>query len=177
MTGRREKKVRRRALYLGEALPMVLIALAGLLAGYLLGVTAKAAEEAPPAVYRVIVTREAPTPASVPEMAPELADQPEPVSLGDFTVSYYCCEKRPHICGTGDGLTATGVPVAPGIVAVDPEVIPLGSTVIIDGTSYLAADVGALVKGNHIDIAVATHDEALEKGVGTAEVFLAEAAE
>ena len=30
--------------------------------------------------------------------------------------------------------------MTPGVVAVDPEVIPLGSTVIIDGQAYLAAD-------------------------------------
>ncbi len=169
MTGRREKKIRRRAPYLGEALPLALFALVGLLVGYLLGMTAKAAEE-PPAMYRVIVPHEAAMPA--PE--PELEAEPEPVSLGEFTVTYYCCEKRPHICGTGDGLTATGVPVAPGVCAVDPDVIPLGSTVIVNGTSYLAADVGGAIKGQRIDIAVATHAEALELGVATAEVFLEE---
>lgn len=97
--------------------------------------------------------------------------------IGECAITYYCCEAYEHICGTGDGLTATGIPAAPGIVAVDPAVIPLGSTVIIDGTSYLAADTGALVKGNHIDIAVATHDEALEKGIGTAEVWIIPAGE
>lgn len=97
--------------------------------------------------------------------------------IGECAITYYCCEAYEHVCGTGDGLTATGIPVAPGIVAVDPEVIPLGSTVIIDGTSYLAADTGALVKGNHIDIAVPTHAEALEKGVGTAEVWIIPAVE
>lgn len=97
--------------------------------------------------------------------------------IGECTVTYYCCEAYEHICGTGDGLTATGVPVASGIVAVDPEVIPLGSTVIIDGTSYLAADTGAAIKGNKIDIAVLTHVEALEMGVRTAEVWIIPARE
>ena len=27
------------------------------------------------------------------------------------TITYYCCELRPHICGTGDGITASGAPV------------------------------------------------------------------
>ncbi len=171
MTGKRVKKTRRRAPYLGEALPLALIALVGILIGYLLGITAEAAEE-PPVVYRVIVPPEVREPEPVPTPEPEA--QPELVSLGEFKITYYCCEKRPHICGTGDGLTATGVPVEPGICAVDPDVIPLGSTVIVDGTSYLAADVGGAIKGSHIDIAVETHAEALELGVGTAEVFLAE---
>ena len=80
--------------------------------------------------------------------------------IGECTVTYYCCEPYAHICGDGDGLTATGLPVTPGVVAVDPEVIPLGSTVIIDGQAYLVADTGGAVRGNHVDIAVATPQEA-----------------
>lgn len=92
--------------------------------------------------------------------------------IGECTVTYYCCEAYEHVCGDGDGLTATGIPVTPGVVAVDPEVIPLGSTVIIDGQAYLAADTGGAVRGNHVDIAVDTHQEALELGTRTAEVWV-----
>ena len=57
--------------------------------------------------------------------------------IGICTLTAYCCESKdnPHICGDGDGLTATGLPVAPGMVAVDPSIIPLGSTVIINGVT------------------------------------------
>ena len=58
------------------------------------------------------------------------------------------------------------------MVAVDPDVIPLGSTIIIDGQEYLAADTGGAIKGNRIDIAVETHQEALELGTKTAEVWI-----
>lgn len=92
--------------------------------------------------------------------------------IGVCTVTHYCCELYAHVCGDGDGLTATGIPVTPGVVAVDPEVIPLGSTVIIDGQAYLAADTGEAVRGNHVDIAVETHQEALELGTKTAEVWV-----
>ncbi|MFR5613204.1 MAG: 3D domain-containing protein [[Clostridium] innocuum] len=37
-------------------------------------------------------------------------------------------------------------------IAVDPDVIPLGSKVLIDGHVYVAEDVGGAVKGNVIDI-------------------------
>ena len=94
--------------------------------------------------------------------------------IGECTVTYYCCEPYAHVCGDGDGLTATGIPVTPGVVAVDPEVIPLGSTVIIDGQAYLAADTGGAVRGNHVDIAVATHQEAEALGTTTAEVWVVE---
>lgn len=92
--------------------------------------------------------------------------------IGECTVTYYCCEPYAHICGDGDGLTATGIPVTPGVVAVDPEVIPLGSTVIIDGQAYLAADTGGAVRGNHVDIAVTTHQEAEALGTTTADVWV-----
>lgn len=92
--------------------------------------------------------------------------------IGVCTLTAYCCESKgnPHICGDGDGLTATGLPVAPGMVAVDPSIIPLGSTVIINGVSYLAADMG--VSGYHIDIAIQTHEEASDFGVSSAEVWI-----
>lgn len=93
--------------------------------------------------------------------------------IGECTITAYCCEAYEHICGTGDGLTATGLPVSPGMVAVDPKVIPLGSTVVINGQKYLAADAG--VTGLCIDVAVPTHEEALELGVRTAEVWIATA--
>ena len=92
--------------------------------------------------------------------------------IGVCTLTAYCCESKdnPHICGTGTGLTASGLPVAPGMVAVDPSIIPLGSTVIINGIKYLAADTG--VTGYHIDIAIQTHEEAEAFGVSSAEVWI-----
>lgn len=90
--------------------------------------------------------------------------------IGECTITAYCCEPYERICGTGDGLTASGLPVTPGIVAVDPSVIPLGSTVVIDGQKYLAADTG--VTGLSVDVAVPTHEEALERGVRTANVWI-----
>ena len=81
--------------------------------------------------------------------------------VGVCTVTAYCpCEA---CCGEwADGITATGLPAVPGIVAVDPEVIPLGSTVILDGQKYLAADTG--VKGNHVDIYIPHHELANNYG-------------
>ena len=90
--------------------------------------------------------------------------------IGECTITAYCCEPYEHICGTGDGLTASGLPVTPGIVAVDPSVIPLGSTVVIDGQKYLAGDTG--VTGLCVDVAVPTHEEALERSVRTAKVWI-----
>lgn len=93
------------------------------------------------------------------------------------TVSHYCCERYEHICGTGSGITASGAPVQAGVsVAVDPLMIPLGSTVYVDYGNgeihiYTAHDTGGAVNGGHIDVAVATHDEALRRGMKTATVW------
>lgn len=97
--------------------------------------------------------------------------------IGECRLTAYCCEPYAHVCGTGDGLTATGLPVTPGIAAVDPSVIPLGSTLIIDGQQYLAADTGGAVIGQTVDIAVASHQEAIAFGVQLAQVWLVKEAQ
>lgn len=96
--------------------------------------------------------------------------------IQDCEITYYCTEKREHICGTGDGITSTGVPVTAGwTCAVDPSVIPYGSDVMVDYGDrvefYKAQDCGAAIKGNHIDLAVESHSEAIEAGVLTANVY------
>ena len=51
------------------------------------------------------------------------------------------------------GRTATGMPVGPGVVAVDPSVIPLGTRLYIPGYGNgVAADVGGGIKGDIIDL-------------------------
>ena len=92
-------------------------------------------------------------------------------SLGEFVITHYCA------CGKctidGDGITATGTKAAAGrTIAVDPEVIAYGTTVIIDGKTYIAEDCGGAIKGNRIDIFMDSHEEALKAGVRTAEVYL-----
>ena len=60
------------------------------------------------------------------------------------------------------GTTATGLPVGPGIVAVDPTVIPLGTRMTIPGYGEgVAADTGGAVKGAHIDVWIASCTKAL----------------
>lgn len=94
------------------------------------------------------------------------------VSLGMFNISYYCkCE----LCtGKSDGITATGTIVEEGrTIAVDPDVIPLGTQVMIDGLLYTAEDVGSAIQGNRIDIYVDRHAYAIQCGRHQAEVFIA----
>ena len=95
--------------------------------------------------------------------------------LEDVIITFYCCEERPH----GTGITASGRRVTPYVsCAVDTDIIPLGSTIMIEhngGMVYLRADdTGPAVKGDHIDIAVKGHLEALSLGVQTADIWWCE---
>jgi 3D (Asp-Asp-Asp) domain-containing protein len=66
----------------------------------------------------------------------------------------------------GCATTASGIWPEPGMVAVDPAVIPLGSTVWIQGLgTFLAADTGSLVRGAHLDVFGLSYSEALQWGV------------
>lgn len=99
--------------------------------------------------------------------------------LEDVTITFYCCEEYPHICGTGTGITASGRRVTPYVsCAVDTDIIPLGSTVMIEHNGemvYLRADdTGGSIKGNRLDIAVKGHQEALSLGVKTADIWWCE---
>ena len=96
------------------------------------------------------------------------------VYLGDFKLTHYCTETVEHICGTGNGITATGTQVTAGrTIAVDPTLIPYGTEVYIEGYGWrIAEDCGGAVNGNHIDIAVETHEQALELGTTTGGVWI-----
>ncbi|HHV63848.1 MAG TPA: hypothetical protein GXX46_02040 [Peptococcaceae bacterium] len=50
-------------------------------------------------------------------------------------------------------------------VAVDPDVIPLGSKVWIQGIGWRTAlDTGGAIRGKKIDICMKTYDEAIQHG-------------
>jgi peptidoglycan DL-endopeptidase CwlO len=71
------------------------------------------------------------------------------------------------------GSTATGLPVGPGIVAVDPNVIPLGTHMTIPGYGEgVAADTGSAIIGARIDVWVPTEAQANAWGVKTVTITL-----
>lgn len=74
-------------------------------------------------------------------------------------------------CGNGDGVTATGSIPRPGVAAVDPTVIPLGTELHIEGYGYARAeDTGGVIKGDKIDVFFPSRGEALHWGKRTVEV-------
>ena len=94
-------------------------------------------------------------------------------SYGSYEITHYC--KCTRYCGKNDGITATGTQATAGrTIAVDPKVIPLGTAVIIDGHPYIAEDTGGAIKGNKIDIFCDSHEEAINRGRITREVWVKE---
>ena len=107
-------------------------------------------------------------PAATHPHAPSPAAEtiPEMIYAGEYTIVAYCAEQYPHICG-GNPTTASGEPVTPGVtVAADPDVMPLGTRIYIDGIGErVVQDTGGAIRGRKIDLAVESHQEAVDWGV------------
>lgn len=107
---------------------------------------------------------------------------PKTISLGEFKLTAYCsCEKccdgwankRP-IDENGNKIVygSIGEELIEGTsIAVDPNVIPYGTKVIINDNTYIAQDTGGKIDGNRIDVYHNNHQKAREFGVQYAEVF------
>ena len=106
-----------------------------------------------------------PLPAAVQAAVLSAAKPPENLLVCDITGYCACCTPYADINRNeaGQVLTASGRWVCIGeAVAVDPDIIPLGSTVTIGGKEYIAADTG--VYGYTVDVLM-THEEAAQAGV------------
>ena len=69
--------------------------------------------------------------------------------------------------------TATGINLNenPNVIAVDPSVIPLGSTVYVPGYgTFTAGDTGSAINGNRIDVHITDLNQAMNFGRQTMEV-------
>lgn len=108
------------------------------------------------------------------KIEPATEETTEVINLGEFRVTAYC--SCPKCCGEwADGITATGtVATEVRTIAVDPDIIPLGSVVEIDGSEYVAEDIGGSIKGNRVDIYFSDHNDALAWGVQDHDIFLIE---
>jgi 3D (Asp-Asp-Asp) domain-containing protein len=78
--------------------------------------------------------------------------------------------------------TAAGTAPHEGIVAADPDVLPLGTRIRISGAGpyngvYVVTDTGAKVQGRHIDVYLASDREAKEFGVKRVRVHVLEVGE
>ena len=119
-------------------------------------------------------------PAPVERTAPEPEEDPsfpaEVHVIENCTVTWYTadtCGKAPD--HPAYGITASGLPVEEGVTcAVDPDVIPLFSTVYVeyaDGSAgtFRATDTG--VKGEWVDIYTSDYDYAVRCGLQSLTVY------
>ncbi len=69
--------------------------------------------------------------------------------------------------------TCTGIYPSRGTVAVDPQVIPLGTKLYIEGYGYgVAQDTGGMIKGNSIDLFFESRAQALKWGRKSVKVYI-----
>lgn len=107
------------------------------------------------------------TEAAAPvEQQPEETQATEPAAQSGQSVTVQATAystNQPELSDT----TATGINLKenPNVIAVDPSVIPLGSTVTIPGYgTFIAGDTGSAIQGNRIDIHMTDLNQALSFG-------------
>ena len=105
----------------------------------------------------------------IAEPIAEISDRTlENVLLTHYCICEKCCGKAPD--HQAYGITASGREAEPYVtVAVDPDIIPLGSTVWLDyGDGKViecrADDTGGAINGSRIDLCVSSHSEAWALG-------------
>jgi 3D (Asp-Asp-Asp) domain-containing protein len=83
-----------------------------------------------------------------------------------FSVTAYCTGR----------ITQSGARVKPGMAAADPRVLPVGSTLRVDGQGraydgvYTVTDTGRAIKGRELDLYLSDCDEAEQFGRRTMRV-------
>lgn len=125
------------------------------------------------------------------EEAPALASKATPVipqaagSVAPTSYKYVIeCNATAYSheeCGGRGAITASGLPLEVGMLAVDPRVIPMGSRVYVealDGSwTYgyaLVADTGGAIKGNRVDLSMGSRAECYKFGRRKCRVYVIE---
>jgi 3D (Asp-Asp-Asp) domain-containing protein len=89
----------------------------------------------------------------------------EPYTLYNVEISHYTYNNPAETKASGNAIAADNSPAVPGkTIAVDPNKIPLGSIVVINGVKYLANDTGSAIQGLKVDICCWTKEEAEQGG-------------
>lgn len=104
----------------------------------------------------------------------ETSEQGESPSGKTFSVS---ATAYTAYCDGCSGKTATGVDLIKHpdekVIAVDPNVIPLGTKVYVEGYGYATAeDTGGAIKGNRIDVYIPSEDKALDWGLQSVDITI-----
>lgn len=96
-----------------------------------------------------------------------------------YDLSFESCGKYPD--HPEYGITFSGTQARPGVVAVDPRVVKLGSRLYIESMDRTAdygfakaEDTGSAIKGNRVDLFIENRKQALRYGVRTVKVYVLE---
>ncbi|WP_100373037.1 peptidoglycan-binding protein [Bacillus sp. FJAT-45037] len=113
-----------------------------------------------------------PTPAPVVEETQEEPAAPATENQATFNME---ATAYTAYCQGCSGITATGQDLRANpnkkVIAVDPNVIPLGSRVHVEGYGEaIAGDTGGAIKGHRVDLHMATKNEAIQFGRQTVKV-------
>lgn len=112
------------------------------------------------------------------EIRPKPASRAAETKIMTVEATAYCACKS--CTGKGEnhpayGITASGEKVRPGVVAVDPKIIPLGTRIWVEGYGLAAAlDTGGAIKGRRIDVYFPSHEEAKKWGRKTVKIRILE---
>ncbi len=102
-------------------------------------------------------------PVPVVNAVPVPASTPGGQSLGEFVITCYDLE----------GTTASGASTSLATVAVDPSVIPLGTTINIQGVgTRVAQDTGGAILGHRLDLWEPSYAACMDWGVQSRQVSL-----
>ena len=88
--------------------------------------------------------------------------------LGTYSLTAYC--SCVNCCGKSNGITASGTQATAGRT-VACNSLPLGTVISINGYQYVVEDTGGM-GGNVIDIYFDSHEEAINFGRQSADVYL-----
>lgn len=171
----------------GFSIITAMVCLIIFLMGFVIGRYAKAAPSLEVAEnYKPLVEVEKKeTETTEPETTTSEVEQVQELKAVTVKATAYCpCEKccngwaakRPvDAHGNPIVYTASGTVAKAGrTVAVDPDVFPYGTELVVNGNTYVAEDTGGKIKGNYIDIYFDDHEKALAFGVQEMTVFVNE---
>lgn len=131
--------------------------------------TLTAEEVVTPPVARVVAVGTAVSPtASVAAAKPQKPKARTPGRELTVVATGYSAQ-QPDL----DNRTATGAIARQGVMAVDPDVIPLGTRVYVPGYGYaVAADTGGAISGTRVDLCFDTVLEAVRWGRRTVSIVI-----
>lgn len=106
-----------------------------------------------------------PTPEPEPEPVYETADDGW-TYYGTCTITHYCTG---HCCNGPYTGTASGAPLTPYRTCASGQ-LPFGTEVLVNGEVWVVEDTG--VQGMWLDLCVSSHEEAIQRGMFDAEVYI-----